>query len=99
MEAKKIKGVGGRKKEKRAYIPKHMVAQMYILAADQVLTEFQILLLCTRDCTFLCDPSSCSDSTNPQQSPGQAPLWPGQLDFTKAEQEPMVSRTHQGEIY
>lgn len=44
-----------------------MVAQMYILAADQRLTEFQILLPCSRDCTFLCDPSSCSDSTNTQQ--------------------------------
>lgn len=63
----------GKRKKKNPYIPKHMVAQMYILAADQRLTEFQILLLCIRDCTFLCDPSSCSDSRNPQQSPGQAP--------------------------
>lgn len=70
---KKIKITGGRKKEKRTYTLKHMVAQMYILAADQRLTEFQILLPCSRDCTFLCDPSSCSDSRNAQQSPGQAP--------------------------
>lgn len=64
---KKIKRAGRRKKEKRTYTLKHMVAQMYILAADQRLTEFQILLPCSRDYTLLCDPSSCSDSINTQQ--------------------------------
>lgn len=68
IKKKKFKGAGGRKKGKRTYIPKHMVAQMYILAADQRLTEFQILLLCTRDCTFLCDPAAALTAETPSRT-------------------------------
>lgn len=68
-------------------MPKHTVAQKYILAADQKVIKSQTLLPYTKGCMLLCDPSSCCGSRNPQHSPDEAPELLGQLDLIMAEQE------------
>lgn len=69
---------------------------MYILAADQILSsKFSFSALGIAH--FSVTPAAVLTAQTPRRA--QVRHLYGQLDFTKAEQEPMVSRTYQGEIY